>query len=483
MRPSPSSTLFTLATPHISVRGPALSVVACLAVAVASLLWQATPGFDPWMWAQWGRDLAGGQLDTTMVVAWKPLPVLTTAPLSLLGLPAAEAWLVVARAGGLLAVVAAYRLATRVAGRGAGGVAAAALLLSPAVDGRFLRLVLQGSVEPLVAALCLVAVECHLDRRDRAAVLLLAAAALARPEVWGLLVLYAAWQWRRAPSLRPWLLATVVGLPVVWLGGDWIGSGDPLTGATRAQVLDTRSEQIRQAVFATSRTVAIPVWVAAAVGAATALRRRDPTLVVLTVAALGWIVVIGAMALVFGYAAIGRFLLPAAAGLCVVAGVGTVRLVDLGGHRRRSRLVVSIVLAAVTVPFAVPVARMALGDEGVALTTRRAALAEDLDQLLARAGGRDAVLACGAVGVGTGPHFGVLWPAVAYKLDVPLREVERPLASPRGVALLLSEQRAARRLAQPGSGAVVLARTAHWTAFAVGCPDATSDARAPNGAG
>lgn len=483
MRPSPSSALHLPTRPHTSVRGLALSVVACLVAAVLSLLWHATPGFDPWMWALWARDLAGLHLDTSMVVAWKPLPVLVTAPLTLVGLPAAETWMVVARAGGLLAVVAAYRLATRVAGPAAGGVAAGALLLSPAVDGRFLRLLLQGSVEPLVAALCLVAVECHLERRERCAVALITAAALARPEVWGILVLYALWQWRRRPSLRPWLVATVVAVPLVWLGGDWLGSGDPLTGATRAQVLDTRGERLRQAVFATSRTVAVPVWIAAAVGAATALRRRDHHLVVLTVAALAWIAAIGGMALLFGYAALGRFLLPAAAALCVVAGVGTVRLLDLAGRRRRSRILVACLLAAVTVPFALPLARMALGDEGVALTTNRAALAEDLDALLATAGGRDVILACGAVGVGTGPHFGVLWPAVAYKLDVPLRRLERPLASPRGVALLLNEQRAAQLLAKPGSGAVALARTAHWTAFAVGCPAAGDDAGPSSEAG
>lgn len=444
-------------------------VLACLVLAIVSLLWHATPGFDPWMWSLWGRDLARLHLDTSMVVAWKPLPVLTIAPLAAVGLPAPEAWLVVARAGGLLAVVAAHRLATRVAGPWAGVVAGIALVLSPAVDGRFLRLVLQGSIEPLVAALCLLAVEAHLDRRRRTTVLLLTGAALARPEVWGLLVLYALWQWVRDPALRPWLVATVVGVPAVWLGGDWLGSGDPLTGATRAQVLDAQAERARQAVVATTRTVAVPVWVAAAVGTATALRRREPALVVLVTAAVGWIAVVGAMALFLGYAALGRFLLPAAAALCVVAGVGAVRLVGRVGGRRRHRVLAAAALVALTVPFAVPIVDMALGDEGVALTTRRAALAEDADRIVAAIGGRDTIVACGALGVGTGSDFGVLWPAIAYKLDVPLRAVQRPLASERGIALLLSHQRAARRLAEPGSGAVVLARTEHWTAFGVGC--------------
>lgn len=463
--------------------GLLVAVGACVLVALVSLLWHATPGFDPWMWSLWGRDLARLELDTSMVVAWKPLPVLTIAPLVGLGAPAPEAWLVVARTGGLLAVVAAYRLATRLAGRAAGVVAAAALLLSPAVDGRFLRLVAQGSVEPLVAALCLLAVESHLARRPRAVVLLLAGAALARPEAWALLVLYGLWQWRRAPALRPWLAATVVLVPAVWLGGDWLGSGDPLTGATRAQVLDGGEDRLRLALTAAAGTVMLPVWIAAAVATVTALRRRDPTLPVLAAGALGWVAAVAAMAVLLGYAALGRFLLPAAAAVCVVAAVGAVRIVALVGTGRVRRTLAAVALLAAAVPFAVPVARTALGDDGLALTTRRAALAEDLDAMIDEIGGREAVLACRALGVDTGPEFGVLWPATAYKLDVSLRAVQRPLRTERGVVLLLGDGAAAQRLAAEGSGATPLARTAHWAAFAVGCPGPSAGDRTAADAG
>lgn len=443
-----------------------LVIAVCVGVASGSLLWQATPGFDPWVWSLWGRDLARLQLDTSMVVSFKPLPVVVIALFELVGISGPVGWLVVARTGGLLALVAAWRHADRAAGPWAGAVAAAALLLGPAVDGRFARLTIQGSAEPLVAALCLLALEAHLRRRSGLAIALLAAASLARPEVWAFLLLYAAWRWREQPGLRPWLVVVTVAVPVVWLGGDWLGSGHPLTGAERAQVVGPWAARVEEVVFATSRTVAVPVWGAAGVGVWAAWRRRHGVLLVLAGAAAAWIVAVAMLSLLFGYAALGRFLLPATAALSVLAGVGAVQLVRLPAARV-ARVAVTVTLVAATLPSAVALGRLALGPEGVALTTTRATLDRDVDRLLAAAGGREAVLGCGAVGVGRGPHFGFLWPALAWKLGLPLADVERPLESPRGVSLLLAEQATPAR--PEGGGVHELARTELWVAHAVGC--------------
>ncbi len=114
---------------------------ACLLLAEASLLAPSEPSFDPWAWLVWGREIAHFSLDTTSGPSWKPLPVaLTTlfAPLSAIddGIPPAL-WVVVARAGGLLALALAAKVAVRLAGGGAGrravagGVAAVALALTP----------------------------------------------------------------------------------------------------------------------------------------------------------------------------------------------------------------------------------------------------------------------------------------------------------------------------------------------------------------
>src|SRR3954469_3429576 len=98
-----------------------LAVFACLTVAAASLVLPSAPTYDPYAWLIWGRELAHLQLDTTGAgTAWKPLPALVDALLAPFGSAAVDGWLLIARAGALFAVVMAYRLASRIAGRTAG---------------------------------------------------------------------------------------------------------------------------------------------------------------------------------------------------------------------------------------------------------------------------------------------------------------------------------------------------------------------------
>jgi hypothetical protein len=115
-------------------------IAACLALGGVSLLLPSEPSYDPLAWRIWGRELAQFQLDTTGGPSWKPLPVVfttLTAPLGELdhGLPPAL-WMAVARAGSLLALAFAFRLANRLAGSGVAGalggtVAALALFMTP----------------------------------------------------------------------------------------------------------------------------------------------------------------------------------------------------------------------------------------------------------------------------------------------------------------------------------------------------------------
>ena len=93
-----------------------VALAACVAVTLLSLLVPTAPGYDALAWLVWGREIAGLELDTRAGPAWKPLPVAFTTAFALVGEAAAPLWLAVARAGGLLAVVAAFRLAARLAG-------------------------------------------------------------------------------------------------------------------------------------------------------------------------------------------------------------------------------------------------------------------------------------------------------------------------------------------------------------------------------
>ena len=92
------------------MRGAAL-VGAALVLAALSLLLPCALAFDPLAWSVWGREVGRLALDTTTGPSWKPFPVLFTTPLALFGGAAPALWLIVARAGGLLALAGAFVLA------------------------------------------------------------------------------------------------------------------------------------------------------------------------------------------------------------------------------------------------------------------------------------------------------------------------------------------------------------------------------------
>ncbi|HXV57372.1 MAG TPA: hypothetical protein VD704_05845, partial [Gaiellaceae bacterium] len=127
-----------------ATRSLAAAALGCAAVAALSLLAPSTPTYDPWAWLVWGREVAALELDTSAGPAWKPLPVAVTSALAPLGEAAPEAWLFLARASGLLALVLAWRVAARVAGSG-GWAAGATAVLGLAGTVGFLRGVALGA--------------------------------------------------------------------------------------------------------------------------------------------------------------------------------------------------------------------------------------------------------------------------------------------------------------------------------------------------
>ena len=482
------------AHPYLALVGASLAGGA-LSVIVLSL----GIGSDAWAWLVWGRELFGGGLDPTNGPSWKPLPVVFTTPLALLGEAAPVVWTVVARAGALLALAFAYRLAARFAGRLAGAFAALALLLTDLVD-----YAASADSEPLVAALCLWALERHLDGRRSQALALLALAALGRPETWLLLIPYAGLVWLREPRLRYAAGVALAVAPALWLGPPWLATGDPFSAGERANRLTAASLATADVpalavVAETVRLVALPVLagtlVAAGAAVAVAVGRRPAAAAVLgrraragfrsrpahagtlilAVAAALWVVVVAALTQA-GFTGNERYLFPAVAAICVLGGTGAgviVRTVA-DGERRGRAVAATVVLLAIAAPFGLERARDVAGFRAEA--AGRARIIAGVEPAVASVGGRQAVLRCGRPAVTRPGTQGTL----AWELGVPLSAVERswppdPRLELQAPSVVFS--RAERRfnliarpeIVPPGLESVPLGdRVQGWQVFVVG---------------
>ena len=403
-------------------RWPAALAVAVL-VGAATLLLPATLGYDAWAWNVWGRQLAHLDLTTTAGPSFKPLPVLALTPLSVLGDATPVVWMGLMRAAAVLSLLLAHRLGARLAGPLAGAVAA----LSLALIADLYRTALLGSAEPVLIALTLGAIDRHLAGRRDWALVLIALAGLIRPEAWVLLGAYGVFVWLREPRLRPLVAAAVVLPPALWLGMDWIGSGEPLhAGSTATSATEGSAANARVPAFEVVRRAAdaviVPTLILAAVGTAFAVRRRDRPVLSLAALALGWIAVVAIMAEV-GFTGTRRYLAAPAAALCVVAGVGLVWLLD-AVRERRARIAVGVAVAALAL---VPALLRAREDARMLSVARsQADQRHELLRAIDRAGGRAAVLRPGRPAINPW-----LQTALAWELDVPLSGVQPTWSSSR----------------------------------------------------
>src|SRR5579875_2916138 len=224
-----------------------------LALGALSLLAPSTPSYDPWSWTLWAREIVHGHLVITATgTSWKPLPMIATIPFALFGPAVApDLWLVVARAGAIAAVLMAFHLARRLVAdvaRERLGVERGLALHAPATLAGLLALVALGFAakgayitdnglgysEALAAALVLLAIDCLLDGRHRAAFLTGFLVALDRPEIWLFWVPYGLWLARRERSMRPLVAACLAAQPVAWFLPVYLGSGHLGSSVARA---------------------------------------------------------------------------------------------------------------------------------------------------------------------------------------------------------------------------------------------------------
>ncbi|MGI8844640.1 MAG: hypothetical protein ACR2HC_00420 [Thermoleophilaceae bacterium] len=392
-------------------------ILACLGLSAITLLFPATPTYDPWAWLLWGREILHLDLVTDGGPSWKPLPVIFNIPFSLFG-AASEPylWLWIARAGALLSLAMSFRLARRIVGPGAsgviGGVFAAAFLLT---TYQYVRDSMLGNSEALLAALFLWAFERHLDGRRDHALYLGFACALLRPEVWPFLGLYGIWLWFHDPELRLRLVLLAFAVPVLWFGPELWGSGQPFRASSRATNPNPGS-----AAFADhpglevgkrflERTV-IPLQLGVVIGVIAALvhfrrARRDAVILWLFGIGVAWILLVAFMT-ERGYAGNQRYLVVTTAAFCVLGGIGIARVFQairdgvttLSGNARTGLAVAAGVFVIGVIGLS-PVINQKVDNVRVTLDTLRyeASLWHTLPAAIDKAGGRARLLACGNV--------------------------------------------------------------------------------------
>ncbi len=449
-----------------------------LALGALSLLAPSTPSYDPWSWTLWAREIVHGHLViTTSGTSWKPLPMIFTIPFALFGPRVApDLWLVVARAGAIAAVLMAFRLAYRLVAEIAAErldrdrgltVRAPALLaglvaliaLGFAARGAYITDNGLGYSDALAAALALVAIDCVLDRRHRAAFLVGFLVALDRPEIWLFWVPYGLWLARRDRSMRALdrrLLHTaaarlvpagVPGLRTLRLEHhprDQPPRQQP--GLRLGPVLGRVRQGCAADGHAADQADGRPVLVAA-VAAAAWRRHRQGTAagrsaggralaaaVAIGLGGLAWFVVIAVMTQI-GFSGNNRYLVLGAAlvDVCGAVGFGCLAIaIASAWTRARARAgAAGDRSAAPRLPrSAAAAAAFALlpawiqGSDFVALPKLhrallyQARLRTDLGRAIALVGGREHLLACGSVMV-----EGFQVPMVAYALDVPTTRV------------------------------------------------------------
>jgi hypothetical protein len=334
-----------------------------LVLGALSLLIPSTPSYDPWAWLVWGREIVHFKLQTTGGPTWKPLPVIFTTVFAPFGKAQPDLWLVVARAGALMAAAMVFKLSWRLT-QGIGRVLAgerSRLLLGPALlagviaavslvfsDG-FISDNALGYSEGLMTALVLIALELHLDGRHRVAFAVGFGAALDRPELWLIWGPYGLWLWWKDPGARVLVGALFVLIPVLWFAPEYWGSGHFFRGVSRAQHVRSNSPALKPCPFCSlivdhawpTVLLRIKVVAALAVGAAALVllrvwlaagrewrwrpqgerQRSLAVLVAVGALGLGWWVLIGIMTQA-GFSGNDRYLVLGAALIEIAGAVG-----------------------------------------------------------------------------------------------------------------------------------------------------------------
>ncbi len=208
--------------------------VLCLAALAGFLVYPTYPNYDSYYSLLWGRELLEGQLPVYEAYrAPTPHPAATAvgALISPLGHHAERVWILLCVVSFVALVVGVYRL-TREAFTPLVGLVAGALICTR-FDFPFYAA--RGYIDIAYMAFVVWAavLEARSPRRGLPVFLMLAAAGGLRPEAWVMAGLYWLWMsWKASWGERVRYAAYAAIGPAVWVGTDWIVTGQPLYSLT-----------------------------------------------------------------------------------------------------------------------------------------------------------------------------------------------------------------------------------------------------------
>ncbi len=459
---------------------------AALVIAALSLAIPSTPSYDPWAWLVWGHEIIHFDLHTAGGPSWKPLPMLFTVPFALFGKAQPDLWLVIARAGAVMAVVMVFKVAWRITRDIVSGTEVETrapgwmVLIAPALagliaagslinSGGFVSDNALGYSEGLATAFGLMAVDSYLDGARQRAFVIGFFAALDRPELWLFWGPYGLYLFWKDPGARRLVVALFALIPVLWFLPELWGSGHLLRGVTRAQhpransaaftkcpVCTVYEKEAWPTVLNRVKIAGILAMIVAAVGlwrTRASWWRQSP----MTPPTRGrmWLLIIGGYGLVWwliiafetqaGFSGNDRYLVFGTAAVAIAGGVGWGWAMRSAARGVRWLAERSPRLAGLAAPrVALPIGTAAaialflavppwISKNVISLPRThhaliyQAHLRDDLNAAVAQAGGAQALLRCGSV-----MTEGFQVPMVAWTLGVRTLRVEAEPATLAG---------------------------------------------------
>ena len=376
-----------------------------IGVAIAMVLLTGTrPGYDPYGWLDWGYQTLRGSLDLGGAPSWKPFTYLFNVPYALFGHYALWLWMVTAVSISLSGAVFGGRIAYRLTAADPGhryAAIAAAVIGGGAVLGiqNYFHYLLSAQSDSMLVAVCLAAIDCHLNGRYRWAWWLGALAALGRPEVWPFLGLYAIWAWLKIPSMRWMLYAGVIAIAFLWFGVPTITNGKPNIAGQLAlkSPRQLHSNKIVGTIDRFTGLDYLPIEVAALIAFGLALLRRNRVVLALVGSVVLWVVIEIAFVL-HGFPGVPRYLFEAAGLTAVLAGVaaGWLALDASRIHRALpSWAGIPLVVALVATMISPAIAQLRIEHSDLKHERARTTQINKLSATIGALGGAHRVLACG----------------------------------------------------------------------------------------